>query len=98
MKEIIIFPSFVFISGNIFLNVALSAVIQIPGTLFTCWATKAWGRRKTLLAGNILAGVFLILIGVAPSEPTWIKPVLSTTGNINLIGISKYSKLMLLHI
>ncbi|ENN73834.1 hypothetical protein YQE_09568, partial [Dendroctonus ponderosae] len=72
------------LGGNIFLNVALSAVIQIPSTLFACWATKAWGRRKTLISANILSGVFLILIGVSPSEPTWIKSILSTTAMFGL--------------
>lgn len=44
------------LGGNIFLNVALSAVIQIPSTFFSIWAVKAWGRKYTLIFGNILAG------------------------------------------
>ncbi|KAL1505919.1 hypothetical protein ABEB36_005367 [Hypothenemus hampei] len=72
------------LGGNIFINVALSAVIQLPSTIFACWATKAWGRRKTLISANILSGVALILIGFVPAEPTWIKSTLSMTGMFGL--------------
>lgn len=44
------------LEGNIFLNVALSAIMQVPSTLFACWSTKAWGRKKTLLVGNVISG------------------------------------------
>lgn len=72
------------LGGNIFLNVALSAVIQLPSTFFACWATKAWGRRNTLIAANVLAGISLFLIGFVPDHPTWIKPTLSTMGMFGL--------------
>ncbi|CAG9768665.1 unnamed protein product [Ceutorhynchus assimilis] len=72
------------LGGNIFLNVSLSAIIQIPSTLFACWCTKAWGRRKTLIIANVLSGVALILIGFVPSEPGWIKPTLSTVAMFGL--------------
>lgn len=52
-----------FSGGNIFINVAVSAVIQIPSTFFACWSTKAWGRKNTLIFANILAGISLLLIG-----------------------------------
>ncbi|KAJ8958307.1 hypothetical protein NQ318_017453, partial [Aromia moschata] len=72
------------LGGNIFVNVALSAVIQIPSSLFACWATKAWGRKKTLIVANVLSGASLLLIAVVPSEPAWIKPTLSTVGMFGL--------------
>lgn len=72
------------LGGNIFINVALSAIIQIPSTLFACWATKAWGRKKTLIAGNVVAGIALLLIGFVPSDPAWIKSTLSTIGMFGL--------------
>lgn len=72
------------LAGNIFLNVALSAIIQLPSTLFACWSTKAWGRRKTLIVANVVAGVSLLLCGFVPSDPKWIKPVLSMIGMFGL--------------
>lgn len=51
------------LGGNIFVNVAISAIIQVPSTLFACYATKAWGRKKTLLVANALAGVSLLIMG-----------------------------------
>ncbi|XP_076253252.1 organic cation transporter protein-like isoform X2 [Rhynchophorus ferrugineus] len=72
------------LGGNIFLNVALSAVIQLPSTFFACWSTKAWGRKLTLIFANILSGVSLLLIGFVPSDPAWIKPTLSTAGMFGL--------------
>ncbi|XP_018565831.1 organic cation transporter protein isoform X2 [Anoplophora glabripennis] len=72
------------LGGNIFVNVALSAVIQIPSTLFACWSTKAWGRKKTLIAGNVVSGVAMLLIGFVPSDPAWIKSTLSTIGMFGL--------------
>ncbi|CAH0553198.1 unnamed protein product [Brassicogethes aeneus] len=72
------------LGGNIFLNVALSAIIQIPSTLFSIYATKHWGRKYTLIFGNLLAGIFVFLIGFVPSEPSWIKTILSSVGMFGL--------------
>ncbi|XP_060523851.1 organic cation transporter protein-like isoform X2 [Cylas formicarius] len=72
------------LGGNIFLNVALSAIIQLPSTFFACWSTKVWGRKKTLIFANVLSGTAIILIGLVPSDPTWIKSVLSTVGMFGL--------------
>lgn len=55
--------NFSFQGGNIFVNVALSAVIQIPSSLFACWSTKAWGRKKTLIFANVVSGLGILLIG-----------------------------------
>lgn len=51
------------LGGDIFINVAVSAVIQIPSTLFACWSTKSWGRKKTLLLSFILGSISLFLLG-----------------------------------
>nr|CAI5841743.1 unnamed protein product [Callosobruchus analis] len=72
------------LGGNIFINVALSAIIQVPSTFFACWSTKAWGRKKTLIIANVLAGVSIFLIGFVPSDPAWIKSTLSTIGMFGL--------------
>ncbi|XP_019877801.1 organic cation transporter protein-like isoform X2 [Aethina tumida] len=72
------------LGGNIFLNVALSAIIQIPSTFFSVYSTKKWGRKYSLIFGNLLAGIFVFLIGFTPSEPAWIQPTLSTIGMFGL--------------
>ncbi|XP_063906466.1 organic cation transporter protein-like [Zophobas morio] len=65
------------LGGNIFVNVALSAVIQIPGTLFSIWSLQAWGRRNTLIFSNLLSAGSCILIGLVPPQPAWIRSGLS---------------------
>ncbi|XP_063902776.1 organic cation transporter protein-like [Zophobas morio] len=65
------------LGGNIFVNVALSAVIQIPSTCFSVWAVKAWGRRLTLIISNTTAGVSCILIALVPEHLGWLRTTLS---------------------
>ncbi|EFA04006.1 organic cation transporter protein [Tribolium castaneum] len=65
------------LGGNIFINVALSAVIQIPSTLFSIWAVKAWGRKRTLISSNILAGISCLLIAIVPGKLAWVRTTLS---------------------
>lgn len=67
--------------GDIFLNVAISAGLELPGTIICIFAMKKFGRKWTLIASNILTGVCMMLIIVFPS----IQVVLAT---IALIGMS----------
>lgn len=67
--------------GDIFLNVAISAGLELPGTVICIFAMKKFGRKWTLIASNILTGVCMMLIIVFPS----IQVVLAT---IALIGMS----------
>lgn len=50
------------LGGNIFLNIAVSAAMQVPSTLFACWSTKALGRRWTLVLADLLGGTGMLLI------------------------------------
>lgn len=54
-------------SGNIFWNVAVSAFLELPGTLLCIYTMKAWGRKLTLIASNTLAGICMLLIAVLPN-------------------------------
>ncbi|KAL3277354.1 hypothetical protein HHI36_012704 [Cryptolaemus montrouzieri] len=72
------------LGGNIFINVAISGVIQIPGTFFALWALEAWGRRNSLILSNVVAGLAVLLIGVASDDPAWVKPALSFIGILGL--------------
>jgi len=49
-------------SGNVFINVSLSAVFTIPGTMICIVLLKWWGRKKTLMAANCLAGFSMLAI------------------------------------
>jgi hypothetical protein len=48
--------------GDIFVNVAVSAALTLPGTVVCILALKYFGRRKTLIGSNVLAGVSMLLI------------------------------------
>lgn len=53
--------------GNIFMNVAISAFLELPGTFLCIYTMKAWGRKITLIASNTLAGVCMALIAFYPN-------------------------------
>lgn len=72
------------LGGNIFLNVAMSAVIQIPGTFASIWLMKTLGRRYTLISSNLLGGVACLIIGLIPATPTWPRTFLSCLGMFGL--------------
>lgn len=72
------------IGGDIFMNIAFSAIVQIPGTFFSIWSMKALGRRKTLMLANAIAGVSCIVIAFLPANSTWIKTMFGSTGMFGL--------------
>ncbi|XP_072391461.1 organic cation transporter protein-like isoform X1 [Diabrotica undecimpunctata] len=72
------------LGGNIFVNVAISAVIQVPSTIFACYATKAWGRKKSLLIANIVSGLSIFIMGFVPSDLPWARTMLSSIGMFGL--------------
>lgn len=45
------------VGGDIFINFALSGLIQIPGNFLAWWTMNALGRRITLVSSNLIAGV-----------------------------------------
>lgn len=66
------------IGGNIFLNVALSAVFTIPGTIVCIVFLKYWGRKKTLMASNCLAGVAMLAIAFIDTNNSAARVTLAT--------------------
>ncbi|XP_071562765.1 organic cation transporter protein-like isoform X2 [Temnothorax nylanderi] len=50
------------LDGNIFINVAVSAAMEIPGTVIVLFLISRVSRLKILIGGNILSGVSLLLI------------------------------------
>lgn len=56
------------VSGDIFTNVAISASIQVPGTLLSIYANKALGRKITLISSNCITGISCLLITIIPQS------------------------------
>ncbi|CAH0683059.1 unnamed protein product [Spodoptera exigua] len=56
------------ISGDIFTNVAISAAIQVPGTLISVYTNKVLGRKITLISANCITGISCLLIIVVPQS------------------------------
>uniref|UniRef100_A0A1B0C9J9 Major facilitator superfamily (MFS) profile domain-containing protein n=2 Tax=Lutzomyia longipalpis TaxID=7200 RepID=A0A1B0C9J9_LUTLO len=73
------------LSGNIFINVAISAAITLPGTVLGIYCTKAWGRRYTLIAANTLAGASMLAIAFVPKTYS---TTIVTLASSAMIGMS----------
>lgn len=67
--------------GDIFWNVAVSAALELPGTLLCIYTMKRFGRKATLISSNTLCGVCMLLIAVLPAHQV---PLAS----VALIGMS----------
>ncbi|XP_066591897.1 organic cation transporter protein-like [Prorops nasuta] len=52
------------LDGDIFINVAASAAIELPGTIIVLFLISRVSRLKILIGGNLLSGLSLILITV----------------------------------
>lgn len=73
------------LGGNIFANVALSAVTGLPGTFFSIWAVKALGRKHSLICCHAISGLSGIIAAVISPDLTWLRTTLSGLG---LFGLS----------
>lgn len=71
--------------GNIFVNVVISALIQIPGTIIVIYLNNYIGRKKTLIGAYFLSG--LPLVGIALIPETW-KTVRVVFSLIGILGMS----------
>lgn len=71
--------------GNIFSNVAISAALELPGTVICIFMMKYFGRKKTLIASNTLTGVAMLAIAFVPETSSWAIVTLASAG---LIGMS----------
>lgn len=52
------------LDGNIFINVAVSAAVELPGTVIVLFLISRVSRLKILMGGNLLSGLSLLLITV----------------------------------
>lgn len=56
------------VGGNIFVNVAVSGLTQIPGNFVAWWAMNKLGRKITLIISNITAGISALLLITTPQS------------------------------
>lgn len=56
------------IGGNIFVNVASSGLIELPGAFLCIYLMEKFGRRNTLLSANLVTAVACILITFLPQS------------------------------
>lgn len=59
-----------YIDGNIFVNVAVSAAAELPGTIVVLLLISRVSRLKILMCGNVLSAVSLLLLTVI-SNPSF---------------------------
>ncbi|KAJ6641511.1 Organic cation transporter protein [Pseudolycoriella hygida] len=71
--------------GNIFSNVAISALMGLPGTVACIYTMKRFGRKKSMIYANALVGVSMLTIAIIPSAQTGATIALSSIG---IIGIT----------
>lgn len=73
------------LAGNIFINVAVTAAIELPATVVCIFAMKLYGRRKPLMAVNFISGIALISIAFVDEKN--IVPLIALV-SLGIIGIS----------
>lgn len=56
------------IGGNIFVNVASSGLIELPGAFLCIYLLEKFGRRNTLLSANLVTAMACILITFLPQS------------------------------
>lgn len=56
------------IGGDIFTNVAISAAVEVPGTLLCIYTMRRFGRRNTVLFANLLTGIAMLTIACLPQD------------------------------
>lgn len=73
------------VGGDMFVNIALGGLVQIPGNFIVQLFLGRFGRKSTLIYSNILCGVSCLIITVIPTEPFWPTILLASLG---MLGIS----------
>lgn len=63
------------IGGNIFVNVASSGLIELPGAFLCIYLMEKFGRRNTLLSANLITAVACILITFLPQSEFQLLPL-----------------------
>lgn len=74
------------IPGDVFVNVALSALVGLPGMLVLLWSLQAIGRRNTLIISNLVTAVACLIIAGTPES--WPPAVTAALGCMGIFGMS----------
>ncbi|XP_025152920.1 organic cation transporter protein [Harpegnathos saltator] len=73
------------VGGDIFINFAVSGVIQLPGCFVGWWTMNKFGRRVTLIYSNLIAGVSCLLLIAVLNDSAWVRLLLASFG---IVGTS----------
>lgn len=66
------------LGGNIFINVAISALFGIPGVIISVPACKYIGRKPTLIVSNLIIGVCMVAFIFVPEKQSEMKVALAS--------------------
>lgn len=69
-------------SGNIHLNVAISGLMLVPGTISTIFLLKLLSRKTFLMATNLLSGILMIVVIVIPADVKFGRMVAASVANV----------------
>lgn len=72
------------IGGDIFTNVAISAAVEVPGTLMCIYTMKRFGRRNTVVFANLFTGIAMLSIALMPKDAVIASLVLASCGIIGM--------------
>nr|CAD7197330.1 unnamed protein product [Timema douglasi] len=76
------------LGGDIFVNIAVSGLIEMPGCVVCIYFMGRFGRRNTMISSQMLAATACLLIAVVPQgegKPEWPKVMLAGLG---IVGMS----------
>lgn len=72
------------IGGDIFTNVAISAAVEVPGTLICIYTMRRFGRRKTVVFANLFTGLAMLTIALLPPDATLATLICASCGIIGM--------------
>lgn len=70
--------------GDIFTNVAISAAVEVPGTLMCIYTMKRFGRKRTIVCANIFTGLSMLTIALLPEDARMARLVCASFGIIGM--------------
>lgn len=70
--------------GNIYTNVAISAIIGLPGTLSCIYTMKRFGRKKTMIFANALTGISMLSLAFIPTTGEGLIITLASAGVVGV--------------
>ncbi|XP_077295935.1 organic cation transporter protein-like isoform X2 [Arctopsyche grandis] len=72
------------LAGNIFVNVAVSATVTIPGTLISIPLMRRFGRKPLMIGTLVLTSICLFAIAVIPADAQMWQVVLACIGDVGM--------------